>query len=138
MDVDVDVTQALFRGLAGYVRAVAQELDLPAEGTSFEISDTATAYIGLAARWPARPGRDLMLNWSECAGWSIAVETTPAELTLVVAEFGADPLPPPRPLARFVTNTLAGHRRRVALDRARPDPINRHMLAARLARYISD
>ncbi|WP_255569966.1 hypothetical protein [Amycolatopsis sp. FDAARGOS 1241] len=43
MDTNADSTVALARGLAGYVHAVATELGLPAEGTSFEISDTATA-----------------------------------------------------------------------------------------------
>lgn len=138
MDVDIDVTQALLRGLAGYVRAVARELDLPAEGTSFEISDTATAYLGLVTRWGPRPGRDLMLIWSEHAGWSIAVETTPTEPPLVVAEFGDNPLPLPRALARFVTTTLAGHRTRIVADRVWPDPINRKMLAAHLGKYTSD
>lgn len=138
MDVDIDDTAALLRGLAGYVRAVAEELDLPAEGTSFEISDTATAYLGLATRWPSRPGRDLMLNWSERGGWSIAVETAPTEPPLVIAEFGNDPLPPPRVLARFVTNTLGGRRTRAEGHPARPGSSNRHTLAARLAAYVSD
>jgi hypothetical protein len=137
MNVGIDDTTAL-RGLAGYVRAVARELDLPAEGTSFEISDTATAYLGLATRWPSHPGRDLMLTWSELAGWSIAVEPTPTERPVILAEFGDDPLPPPRALARFVTKTLAGRLTLAAVERDRPDPINRYALAARLVEYISD
>ena len=138
MNIDIDDTPELLRGLAGYVREVARELDLPLEGTSFEVSDTATAYLGLAVRWPPRPGRDLMLNWSERAGWSVAVETEPTELPVVVAEFGDDPLPPPRMLARFVTNTLAVTRIRAEVDRSPRESIGRHRLASRLAKYISD
>ncbi|WP_245617441.1 DUF6292 family protein [Amycolatopsis taiwanensis] len=43
---------------------------MPPEATSFEVSDTATAYLGLARRWSARPVDDLMLVWSERHGWA--------------------------------------------------------------------
>ncbi|WP_236794109.1 DUF6292 family protein [Amycolatopsis sp. GM8] len=106
MDQGVDSTHALSQGLAGYVRAVAAALELPAEGTSFEISDTATAYLALrhAAR---RPGEDLMLVWSERTGWAVAVETAPST---VLAYFGDDAVPEPRLVARFVREVLAGRR----------------------------
>lgn len=138
VDADADITPALLRGLAGYVDAVARELGLPAEGTSFEISDTATAYLGLSVRWPARPGHDLMLNWSESTGWSIAVETRPMEQPLVVAEFGDDPLPSPRAVARFVTTALAGLGVTARFGIGRRAPSDRRVLAARLDQYIVD
>lgn len=75
----------LSRGLAGYVRAVAAAVGVPGEGTESEISDTATAYLGLARRSAELPDRDLMLLWSEQVGWHIAVETDPGEEPMVLA-----------------------------------------------------
>ncbi|EHR52238.1 hypothetical protein SacmaDRAFT_4043 [Saccharomonospora marina XMU15] len=110
MDTDSshDSTVALARGLGGYIRAVAAAIGLPAEGTSFEISDTATGYLGLAARWSAHPDRDLMLNWSERRGWRIAVETAPNEPQQVIAQFVDELLPAPAEVAAFVANALRG------------------------------
>jgi hypothetical protein len=138
MDTSVDSTVALSRGLAGYVRAVAKALELPTEGTSFEISDTATAYLGLAASWAQHPGRDLMLIWTEHDGWSLAVETRPTEHVLVIGHLDDDLLPPPSAVARFVTGTLTGRgapSRRLARVRREVD---RGALAARLQQYTVD
>lgn len=110
MDRGVDSTHELSQGLAAYVRAVALALDLPDEGTSFEISDTATAYVALrqAAR---RPGEDLMLVWSERSGWALAVETDPGAGSSVIAYFGGDDaVPKPSLVASFVREVLAGER----------------------------
>lgn len=108
MDSDADDT-ALRRGLAGYVHAVAAVLRVPPEGTGFEISDTVTAYLGLAVRWPECPGQDLMLAWGEQSGWVLAVETDPAEPPLVLAYLeGEDLVPEPRAVARFVADVVDG------------------------------
>lgn len=134
MDTDSshDSSVALARGLGGYVRAVAEAIGLPAEGTSFEISDTATGYLGLTARLPAYPGRDLMLNWSERRGWWIAVETAPNEPQQLIAEFADELLPAPAEVAAFVTATLAGGRARAT---ARFELLDRGTLADLLERY---
>ncbi|MDQ0383162.1 DUF6292 family protein [Amycolatopsis thermophila] len=98
----------LNRGLAGYLRAVAEAVGVPVEATSFEISDTATAYLGLTRRWTLRPGEDLMLVWSERDGWAVAVETVPGEAPVVLAYFaGDDVVPTPAAVARFVTEVIA-------------------------------
>ncbi|GAA3432670.1 hypothetical protein GCM10018954_022730 [Kutzneria kofuensis] len=76
---DPDCTQALSQGLAGYLAAVATAVGVPTEGTSYEVTDTATAYLALVERRPDRPGHDLMLVWSEHAGWVVSVETEPSE-----------------------------------------------------------
>jgi hypothetical protein len=95
-------------GLAGYLGAVADALGVPAEGTTFEVSDTVTAYLALNRRWPQRPGRDLMLVWGELTGWIVSVETDPGETPMVVARLGgADSVPEPRVVAQFVTDALA-------------------------------
>ncbi|UQS23834.1 DUF6292 family protein [Amycolatopsis thermalba] len=128
----------LSRGLAGYLRAVAEAVGVPAEATSFEISDTATAYLGLTRRWPTRPGEDLMLVWSERNGWAVAVETDPGETPMVLAWFaGEDVVPEPAEVARFVTGVLTAERS------TEPRPVfavdvGRTELAARLARYVEN
>ncbi|MBM7809570.1 DUF6292 family protein [Saccharothrix algeriensis] len=96
----------LTEGLAGYVRAVADQVGVPPEGTEYEVSDTATAYLALGGG----RDRDLMLVWSEEHGWSIAVETRPSEPPHVLAHLGVPLVPPPRAVARFVQDVLAGKR----------------------------
>ena len=126
----------LSRGLAGYLRAVAGAVGVPEEATSFEISDTATAYLGLSRRWPARPGEDLMLVWSEGNGWAVAVETAPGEPPMVLAWLGGtDAVPEPAVVARFVTDVIAADRS------SDPRPVfamdlGRTGLAVRLAQYL--
>ena len=103
-DVREDVTRALTLGLNGYLRAVAGAVGESAAGTSCEVSDTATAYIGLTARGP----RDLMLVWGERDGWAVLVETDPTESPIVISRLGGDdPAPPPWVVSRFVSDTLA-------------------------------
>lgn len=131
MDRGTDTTHELNRGLRGYVRAVAAALDLPPQGTSFEVSDTATAYLALR-RSPGRPGEELMLVWSERSGWALAVETEPAS---VLAYFGENLVPEPEPVRRFVREVLAGH------WRAGRRPVfstegNRPELTKRLSHYV--
>lgn len=134
MDDDTDRTTTLTRGLAGYLRAVAEAVEVSAEGTSFEISDTATAYLGLTRRWLGRPGDDLMLVWSELRGWAVAVETIPGEAPMVVAYFaGADLVPAPTVVARFVADVVVGSRQSGSPLPAFPS--ERRKLAGRLAEY---
>lgn len=97
---------ALVSGLSGYVRAVADALDVTIEATDFEVSDTATAYFGLAVRSTQHPDHDLMLIWSERHGWALAVETAPAEQPAVLAYLGADLVPEPATVARFVRDAI--------------------------------
>lgn len=131
-----DVTRELSRGLAGYLHAVAEEIGVPPEGTTFEISDTATAYLALARRWPARPSRDVMLVWSERTGWTVSVETDPDEAPLVVARLGgADPVPEPRVVSQFVTDALTGHE--AGPGQALTIKPNRARLAEGLTRYAA-
>ncbi|GAA3437826.1 DUF6292 family protein [Kutzneria kofuensis] len=130
-----DVARALTLGLSGYLRAVADAVGESADGTSCEVSDTATAYIGLTRRGP-RSGRDLMLVWSERDGWAVLVETDPTESPIVVSRFGGDdPAPAPWVVARFVADTLTGV---PAQPQARAHHRqDRRLLADRLARYAA-
>ncbi|WP_189058895.1 DUF6292 family protein [Longimycelium tulufanense] len=136
-DTTVDGTAALQRGLAAYLHAVAAAVGVPSEGTSFEVSDTATAYLALTRRWPQRPNDDLMLVWSERNGWIVSVETDPGEETIVVACLGGtDPVPDPRAVARFVTDVIAGFQAERTPPKF-PTDENRHHLAERLVRYVA-
>ena len=105
----------LNRRLAVYVRQVAAAIGVPAEATGYEVTDTATAYLGLDQRWATQPDHDLMLLWDERLGWYIAVETTPTETPVVLAYLHGDTVPTPdhrRPVRHR-------HRRRPARE---PDP----------------
>jgi hypothetical protein len=137
LDDQTDSATALRQGLSGYVRAVAAAVGVPAEATGFEVSDTVTAYLGLAQRWALRPGRDLMLVWTERLGWYVAVETGPAERPVVVDYLGgADIVPAPQAVAWFVTDVISGQR----LCGSRPEfPAvdERDELAVRLSRYAA-
>lgn len=135
MDTTSGGTVALSHGLAGYVHAVADAIGVPADGTSFEVSDTLTAYLALTPRWSGRPGRDLMLVWSEHAGWAVAVETRPTETSQVVAYLGGDdPVPAPEEVASFVAGVVAG----TWSDQARPSfGGNRDRLTGLVASYLA-
>ncbi|NUT50214.1 MAG: hypothetical protein HOV94_23315 [Saccharothrix sp.] len=126
----MDDSAVISLGLARYVQAVAEEVGVPPEGTEFEVSDTATAYLGLEG-----PGRDLMLLWNERRGWSIAVETDPAEQPVVVAHLGPPLVPPPDEVARFVDDVLAGKPGAGAEPEFGVTP-DRHRLAGRLSDYL--
>jgi hypothetical protein len=94
--------------LATYVREVAAEVGVPAEATEYEVTDTATAYLGLDQRSPAQPDHDLMLVWDERLGWYVAAETAPTEPPRVIAYLAGDAVPPPASVARFVADAAAG------------------------------
>lgn len=124
---------ALVSGLSGYVRAVADALDVTIEATEFEVSDTATAYLGLAVQSAHYPHHDLMLVWSEWHGWVLAAETDPVEHPIVLAYLGADPVPEPAAVARFVRATIADFPEG---ERTPPSiTVDRRDVGARLARY---
>lgn len=130
-----DLIRALERGLGAYVQAVAAAIGVPAEGTTVEISDTATAYLGLSRPWPGRPRHDVMLVWSERRGWTVAVETAPLEDPVVLARWPGDELvPPPAEVARFVDDAVAG--RWAEVDRVTAVPVIRRILAERLDEYV--
>jgi hypothetical protein len=133
-----DEVRELSHGLAGYLRAVAGAIGVPSEGTTFEISDTATAYLAMARQWPGRPGRDLMLVWSERTGWIVQVETDPGEQPMVVARLGGrDPVPEPEVVAKFVADALAQERSDVAGPAVSMET-NRAHLAEVLTRYVTN
>ncbi|MYW89485.1 hypothetical protein G3I59_02280 [Amycolatopsis rubida] len=102
-----DDPQLLRQALAAYVREVAAAVGVSVECTSCEVTDTITAYVALSGRSPRYPGRDLMLLWTMRQGWSVAVETTPAESPQPVAQLGGDVTPAPERVRRFVAEVVS-------------------------------
>jgi hypothetical protein len=99
----------LSQWLAVYIHQVAAAIGVPAEATGYEVSDTATAYLGLDQRCPTRPDHDLMLVWDERLGWYVGVETNPTETPAIIAYLDGDIVPPPAEIARFATDAATGH-----------------------------
>jgi hypothetical protein len=122
---------ALSRSLADYVQQVADAIGVPAHAVAYEVSDTATAYLGLAQRSPNHAGRDLMLVWDEQLGWYVAIETHPDEGPLVLSYLRGDAVPPPAVVARFVAAVLDG----VRIDRLHSvqPPLDRIAMARKMS-----
>ena len=78
-------THLLAGALERYVGKVTEALGVPRDGISFEVTDTATAYIALGCRAVAHPDRDVMRVWSATQGWAVSIETDPAEPRIVLA-----------------------------------------------------
>ncbi|GAA2686599.1 MULTISPECIES: DUF6292 family protein [Actinosynnema] len=98
---------ALAEALDDYVRAVAEAVEVPPDGTSSEVTDTATAYLALGCRSEAHPGRDLMLVWSAAHGWVVSVETSPDEEPVVLSRSTGDLVPPPEAVAALVADAVS-------------------------------
>lgn len=109
-------TYLLAGALERYVSQVAEALGVPRDGISFEVTDTATAYIALGCRAVAYPDRDVMLVWSATQGWVVSIETDPAEPLIVLARTTGDIVQAPDVVARLVTEsmTLLGTRQTTA------------------------
>ncbi len=103
-------TPSLDSALAGYVRQVAEAVGVPLDAVTHEVTDTATAYLGLACGAVGRPHRDLMLVWDERLGWSVAIEPRGNDHPPVIRHLRGHIAPPPGTVAQFVTDVLGGHR----------------------------
>lgn len=113
----------LGKALAAYVRQVAVTIGVPADGVAYEVSDTATAYIGLPDRVAAHPGGDLMLVWDERLGWRVETEDNQH----VLGRLRGGPVPAPEMVAAFVTDVIEGKHR--PLLGPVPAPVDRATLA---------
>jgi hypothetical protein len=125
----------LGKALAGYAALVAEQVGVPAEAVTTEVTDTATAYLGLAGDTPTHPGRDLMLVWDERLGWRVAVEPGGAQREPVLRYLGGDTVPAPATVAGFARDVLAGRSREQF--RPVPPPLDRAELAARMAAFVA-
>ncbi|WP_434444061.1 DUF6292 family protein [Lentzea sp. E54] len=127
-------TYLLAGALERYVWKVAGVLGVPRDGASFEVTDTATAYIALGCRAVAHPDRDVMLVWSATQGWAVSIETDPAESLIVLARLSGDIVQAPEVVAGFVAESMAlpGARQ---LPAARPALLGWSDLAECMERY---
>ena len=100
-------TYLLASALERYVRQVAGVLGVPGEGASFEVTDTATAYLALGGRAVGHPGRDVMLVWSATQGWAVSIETEPGEPLIVLGWLSGGVVQAPGRVAAFVAESLA-------------------------------
>lgn len=132
-----DDGQALQKSLTRYVQAVAGLVGVPAEGATCEVTDTVTAYLALPGRHGAQPGRDLMLVWSERQGWTVSVETDPAETPVVLSRLGGELVPPPEDVAEFVTRSLT-HPEAARTLAALPAAVARDRLAENMEQCIRE
>jgi hypothetical protein len=99
-------TYLLAGALERYVGKVAEALGVPRDGISFEVTDTATAYIALGCRAVAHPDRDVMLVWSSTQGWAVSIETDPSEPRIVLARAAGDIVQPPEIVVRLVAESM--------------------------------
>ncbi|WP_245614496.1 DUF6292 family protein [Actinokineospora inagensis] len=121
----------LVAALETYVHQVAVLIGVPVEAVAHEVTDTATAYVGLAERLPDLPAGDLMLVWDERLGWYIGVEPHGS----VISYLGGHVVPTPAEVARFVADVIAGHHLSEA-GTVTPLP-DRQALAARMVAVSS-
>lgn len=106
MAVTSEGTYLLAVALERYVGKVAEALGVPRDGISFEVTDTATAYLALGCRAVAHPDRDVMLVWSATQGWTVSIETDPAEPRIVLARSTGDIVQAPEAVARLVAESM--------------------------------
>ncbi|WP_367128495.1 DUF6292 family protein [Saccharothrix sp. HUAS TT1] len=125
--MELDFDDALMWGLRGYVRRVTEELELSGESSYVQAERPAGAYLALEGRLPGFPDRDVALLWDEERGWSAAVETHSGEDVLVQAHFGADVVPTPKAVARWVRALLRGERSASDVPPRAPDDLTRRL-----------
>ena len=107
MNVDPDSLTA--RGLSNYVQSVAATMSVPGHAVHHEVSELSSAYLALHRRSPVFPELDLMLLWDERHGWSVALETAPADDPVVLAYLGGDVLAEADDVHRFAVDVIAGN-----------------------------
>lgn len=129
-------THLLAGALERYVEKVAEALGVPRDGISFEVTDTATAYIALGCRAVAHPARDAMLVWSATQGWAVSIETDPTEPQIVLARATGDIVQAPEVVARLVADSMGRLGTREAAV-AGPPPMGWSDLAECMERYAT-
>lgn len=129
-------THVLAGALERYVEKVAEALGVPRDGISFEVTDTATAYIALGCRAVAHPARDVMLVWSATQGWVVSIETDPTEPLIVLARSTGDIVQAPAVVARLVAESMGRLGVREA-PVAGPPPMGWSDLAECMERYAT-
>jgi hypothetical protein len=103
IDFGRDIEYDFARGLRAYLARVARAVGVGFESCSLDLDVPASGYVALDRELPGRPGHDLALVWDEVHGWSAVAEPAGGAAPKVVAHLGgAEVLPPPHAVARFV------------------------------------
>jgi hypothetical protein len=136
--VNVDPDSLTARGLSRYVLAVAASLRVPRHALHHEVSELSSAYLALHRRSPRYPDLDLMLLWDERHGWSVALETAPADGPVVLAYLGGDVLAEADEVHRFVEDVIAGRHPGQPHEPPALDPEQTEELVWRLAARAED
>jgi len=98
-----DIEYHFARGLRAYLARVARAVGVGFESCSLDLTLPASGYVALDREITGRPGHDLALIWDEVHGWSAVAEPADGEAPEVLAYLGgAEVLPPPHEVARFV------------------------------------
>ena len=92
------------RGLQRYVQLVAAVLGADLNGSWYEWSSEATAYLPVPQRMSGNVEQRLALVWDEKSGWSAGVDTD--DDFLVLASYSEDIVPAPRVVATFVRSVV--------------------------------
>ncbi len=135
--------QALQRGLAGYLTAIATALGVGLESCTIDAYAPASAYLALDWQQRRCPGVELALLWDEQCGWAAALEGEAAEDFTILGYLDGDVLPEPDMVARFAAavqhDTLPQRNGPARSSSIGPGPgappLPRAELARRLARY---
>ncbi|MBP2471716.1 hypothetical protein JOF53_000588 [Crossiella equi] len=100
----MDTEHAFLRGLEGYVAEVARLLGVGMESCTIEPEPPASAYLALDWRLARFPGLDVALLWEERRGWYVALESRTGEDLIALVFYGAELLPAPGHLVRFLAD----------------------------------
>jgi hypothetical protein len=110
--IDSDLEDWFQRGLRAYLGGVAGALGFGMESCSVDLDIPVSAYLALDWRLRRYPDRDVALLWDEVHGWAVAVEAPCGEEVIVLSYLGgadgADVLPEPRAVVRFLAALRAG------------------------------
>ncbi|WIY00185.1 DUF6292 family protein [Amycolatopsis mongoliensis] len=98
-----DIEYHFARGLRAYLGRVARAVGVGFESCSLDLHVPTSGYVAIERELPDRPGLDLALIWDEVHGWSAVTEPAGGGAPQVLAYLGgAEVLPPPPAVARFV------------------------------------
>ena len=109
--IDTDLEFWFQRGLRAYLGEVARALGFGLESCTVDVDVPVSAYLAVDWRLRRFPERDVALLWDEVHGWAVAVEAACGEEMIVLSYLGgADVLPRPQEVVRFLTALRAGVR----------------------------
>jgi hypothetical protein len=111
LDIPTGHPHPALTALRAYLADVTTAVGVGLESSTIDHDIPVSAYVALDERLPGYPDHDVALLWDEVHGWSAAIETPSAGLTVIRHLGGTTVVPPPRQVARFVTALRADDHR---------------------------